>query len=826
MSRLGFYFSIAIHSLRRGGQRVFVALLCIAFGVMSLVAMTLLSRSLERMLVINPAYLVGADISMVRQVEDVILPEQVAELQSLQRSGLIDRYTLVAYTSTLTFRLPGSGELHFPAAGIGIDPANYPLLGSFVVSRPGNVGLATLLQEPGDILVTKDIALEYHLQEGDKLVLSDLNTGSPLEAHVRAIITDTPNHQGSKLYYNLATAEQLAGTPRMLNTALLTAPDPIQARDHLAETGWVPYLATRLALGDKQVQLIFEVTLKGAAILGLLVGGIGIANTMQVLLRRRRREVAVWKTLGYRESQLQFMFAVEAAILGGLGSLLGAGVGVGLSYTLVDLFSRTSTLLINWAFDPMPVLTGILVGVLTTILFAMIAIVAASRAQPVSLLRNEPVNTARLTKLHSLGLVLLLALPFAAITSLIMGSLLRGIAILLIALFGLLLLGGSFSLLMRLLVRFLPLRGLPLAHMARNNLRRRGLSLVFAMVALFVGVVSLTLGVLVTQNAQRTLNDRSVAFQGDNLTLIALAAQETAVRQALEAQPLDSFSAGYQTSIQSVRAEGLTDLNMPSVLIARETPAQFNLEGAPWGSQPDGVYVDTFTHIPPGSTLQVTLWDGSVHSLQVVGTYTFNMRVIGPRPPVGLLLPNALSLGLAPPDTLQYAAKAPAGRLQSVSTALGNTLPHVTVINLVAYAARFTQVYHNLFIFAAAMAGLALLAGILLVANSVSLAMLDRRYEIGVLKAVGYTRSHILLTLVVEYGLIALIASGAGLGIIQVSLWFLAVVDPFSASFFRMPFSSTALIGLFCVGLTLLTVLLVTLEPTRVSPIVVLNDRN
>ena len=51
------------------------------------------------------------------------------------------------------------------------------------------------------------------------------------------------------------------------------------------------------------------------------------------------------------------------------------------------------------------------------------------------------------------------------------------------------------------------------------------------------------------------------------------------------------------------------------------------------------------------------------------------------------------------------------------------------------------------------MSGLALLAGVLLVANSVSLAMLDRRYEIGVLKAIGYSRRPDAVTLGLEYGM-------------------------------------------------------------------------
>lgn len=825
MGSLGFIIRIAVKDLLRGGQRVFVALLCIAFGVMSLVAMTLLTQSLEKMLVLEPALLVGADISMDRVVEDVILPEHEADLQAAQAEGVIDRYTLVAYSSSVAFRLPGSGELHFPNAGIGIDPANYPLVGSFAVSKPQNVGLETLLQEPGDILVTYDIALDYDLQEGDLLTLTSVDVGKPVEAVIRAIVTDTPNHQGSKIYYNLATAELLANGSRYLNTALVTADDPLAAHDRFLETNWRPFLATKLALGDENVLEIFEVTLKGAAILGLLVGGIGIANTMQVLLHRRRREVAIWKTLGYRENHIQGLFAVEAALLGGVGSLVGATIGVGLSYTLTDLFSRTSTMLIRWSFSPEPVITGVVVGTLTTVLFSMVAIVAASRVQPVALLRNEPVPATRLGCLQNVLLVALVGLPFAGLTSLVMESVLKGVGVLLVALLGLVTMGGFLGVLMWLTVRLLPVGRLPLVNMARNNLKRRGISLIFAMIALFVGIVSLSMGGMMTINAQSILDKRQVEYEGNNLAVIAPVEQEAAVRAALEAQGVESVTPGYLTTALSIREIGAEENTLSSVIIARESAEQYLLEGEPWGSVPDGVYVYSFMTGQAGSTVEITLLDGSTHIFPIAGTYRVSPNVVEVGNSTGLLMPAELSLRLTEPDSIQYYARVSPDRLQTVATALGNALPETTVIDLVLYAARFSQVYQNLFIFAAAMAGLALLAGVLLIANSVSIAMIDRRYEIGVLKTVGYRRGHILWTLVVEYSLVAVIASAAGLGIVQLFLAIMRAANPIAAFLFTMPLPTTVLIGLACTGLTLITVLLVTLQPTRVSPVVVLNDR-
>jgi predicted lysophospholipase L1 biosynthesis ABC-type transport system permease subunit len=97
---------------------------------------------------------------------------------------------------------------------------------------------------------------------------------------------------------------------------------------------------------------------------------------------------------------------------------------------LAELFSRTTNLLIGWSISPLPVLIGVLVGIMTTVIFALWAIVSASRARPMALLRNEPVEASALPRTKSLLLLVLLALPFTALTSLVMGSLLKGVGLL------------------------------------------------------------------------------------------------------------------------------------------------------------------------------------------------------------------------------------------------------------------------------------------------------------------------------------------------------------------------------------------------------------
>ncbi len=189
-------------------------------------------------------------------------------------------------------------------------------------------------------------------------------------------------------------------------------------------------------------------------------------------------------------------------------------------------------------------------------------------------------------------------------------------------------------------------------------------------------------------------------------------------------------------------------------------------------------------------------------------------------------MPASLLARLANPDTFVYMLAAHPGQIKQVSETLGERLPGSLTINLVAYAARYTRQYHQLFMLALFMSGLSLLAGVLLVANSVSLAILNRRYEIGILKAVGYSRAHIFAGLAIEYSVVALIATLAALAAVQAFLWFLSEVNDVAANLLSFEPASVALIVVFGVGLVLVTVLLVSLSAARQSPAVVLNDRS
>jgi putative ABC transport system permease protein len=72
----------------------------------------------------------------------------------------------------------------------------------------------------------------------------------------------------------------------------------------------------------------FAGLLLGLGSVALLVGGIGVANTMIISVLERRREIGLRRALGATRTHIRQQFLVEAILLSTLGGLTGALLGV------------------------------------------------------------------------------------------------------------------------------------------------------------------------------------------------------------------------------------------------------------------------------------------------------------------------------------------------------------------------------------------------------------------------------------------------------------------------------------------------------------------
>ena len=127
----------------------------------------------------------------------------------------------------------------------------------------------------------------------------------------------------------------------------------------------------------------FTTLLAGVGSIALLVGGIGVANTMIISVLERRREIGLRRALGAMRRHILIQFLAEALLLAGLGGALGCVIGVGVTYGM--------TAVNGWLFAlPMlVVLAGLAVTVVIGAVAGLYPAIRASRTPPTAALNAQ-----------------------------------------------------------------------------------------------------------------------------------------------------------------------------------------------------------------------------------------------------------------------------------------------------------------------------------------------------------------------------------------------------------------------------------------------------
>ncbi len=134
---------------------------------------------------------------------------------------------------------------------------------------------------------------------------------------------------------------------------------------------------------------ILNILIAGIAAISLVIGGIGIANTMYTSVLERMKEIGIMKAVGGQNSDILKIFVIESGLLGLVGGVVGAVLGIGFAFLVSNiaesfLGQNILAVTISYPLVFMSIGFAFMIGLVSGILPA----IQASKLKPVAALRG------------------------------------------------------------------------------------------------------------------------------------------------------------------------------------------------------------------------------------------------------------------------------------------------------------------------------------------------------------------------------------------------------------------------------------------------------
>ncbi len=320
--------------------------------------------------------------------------------------------------------------------------------------------LTAFLVEPNTALISEILAGDHNLKVGDTLTLR-YSAGRHTVKIVGLLRTsDSVTQQALQdlLITDVSTAQEILGRVGKLNKIDLIIPAGASGAAILDKinailppnAAVIPATATGNAVA--QMTDAFNLSLTALSLLALVVGMFLIYNTVTFSVVQRRPILGTLRALGVTRGQIFGMILGEAGILSMVGALLGLAVGVIMGRLAVGLVTQTVSSLYftvqvrGVSVEPFTLLKGFAIGIAAALFAALIPAWEATTTPPTGALKRSEIESKirraiPVVTLCGIGLLVIAAIlmqtrilvfNFAALFALIVGFALFTPAVMLI----------------------------------------------------------------------------------------------------------------------------------------------------------------------------------------------------------------------------------------------------------------------------------------------------------------------------------------------------------------------------------------------------------
>jgi len=334
---VSFFFEHVVRYALRHKVLAAINILSIALGVAVYLAIQIANRSATSAFRASVDVVAGrANLETGGVVDDALFP-------ALQKVNGVAAATPVVEGLVTLADYPGE-YLRI----LGVDPLTNGTFENSRIDEPDRESSngGAWFSDPTAVAVTSQFAEAHHLSRGDTLRINV--NGREARLGLRFILRQRDG-ESQFAVMDIGWAQELLQLQGKLTTVLFRVNDPanpMPVRDRLQKLLPPDVLVRAPEERGRQVEQMlagFQLNLTALSMVSLLVGVFLIYNTVTASVVRRRSEIGILRTLGASRQRIRFLFLGEAALYGVLGSTIGCVGGVLLANLLVHVVSRTVT---------------------------------------------------------------------------------------------------------------------------------------------------------------------------------------------------------------------------------------------------------------------------------------------------------------------------------------------------------------------------------------------------------------------------------------------------------------------------------------------------
>ena len=511
--------------------------------------------------------------------------------------------------------------------------------------------------------------------------------------------------------------------------------------------------------------------------IALLIATLLILNTFAIIVLQRSRELALYRALGASKRQVRATVLIEALLVAIVGTIFGIAAGYGLVWALLWGLSRMG--LDMGAIRPELSWTTIgisfAIGIVVTLFAALVPAFRAGRTRPIQAMTDAGLPTVKkgLSGWTILGIILV-EIAIALMVVGIFIDVAQPAAWV----------GGGAALMLVGAVLAVPVLGLPIiwlfsaiyrgtfgqvGKLAELNSKRQPGRTAATAATLVIGLALVTTVAVLASSVTASMREAiagdqrgdflidSVVFQPFSAKVAETAASVEGVERVVAVVPGQAIPEG-QTEPVAIAGIGPKDLT-------DATPTE--ITAGAFTDEPDSAVISEQLAQDSGLSLgQLFDLKGQVGTARVLVT---GIATNDSNPPGQVIVHPETMAKIADMSLVQRAVVFTADGSDAATVADGlkkatAESPTVTVTNVNEFVQDRIDQFQQIVAVLYALLGLALIISLLGIVNTLSLSVIERTREIGLLRAVGVSRSQIRRMMTLESVLVTVM--GATLGVL------------------------------------------------------------